>query len=88
MNNISESELERMNEYIEDTYAALQDAEFVSYKRINKFSSLYRIEGSLSTKNPFLISAHLDVVPAGDLGSFQIGRPYPRGVRGIMEERM
>lgn len=67
VNNISEAELERMNEYIDDTYAALHDAEFVSYKRINKFSRLYRIEGSLSTKNPFLISAHLDVVPSGNL---------------------
>ena len=65
--NISEKELERINEYIEDTYGALHDADFVTYKRINKFSRLYRVEGSQSTKNPFLISAHYDVVPPGDL---------------------
>ena len=65
--NISEKELERINEFIENNYVALHDADFVTYKRINEFSRLYRIEGSQSTKNPFLISAHLDVVPPGDL---------------------
>ncbi len=30
------------------------------------WSRLYRIEGSESTKNPFLLCAHLDVVPPGE----------------------
>ena len=78
-NNISEAELERINEYIEDSYDALHDAEFVTHKRINRFSRLYRIEGSQSTKNPFLISAHLDVVPPGDLDSWSHD-PFNAGV--------
>ena len=65
--NISVEELERMNDYIENTYVALHDADFVTYRRINEFSRLYRIAGSQSTKNPFLLSAHYDVVPPGDL---------------------
>ena len=35
---------------------------------MNTLSLLLRVQGSVPTANPYLLAAHLDVVPPGDLG--------------------
>ena len=39
---------------------------FVTHQVVNKHSLLFKVEGSITTKNPYLLCAHLDVVPEGD----------------------
>jgi carboxypeptidase PM20D1 len=77
--NYSAKELAAINEHIENTYPELHSAEYVTHDRVNKYSRLYRIEGLLPTANPYLLSAHFDVVPAGDLSKWAHD-PFDAGV--------
>ena len=44
---------------------------FVTHQVINDYSLLFRIQGSVPTAtNPYLLCAHLDVVPEGDLAQW------------------
>ena len=45
-------------------------ASFVTHQIVNKYSLLFKVEGSMATKNPYLLCAHLDVVPEGDLSKW------------------
>ncbi len=77
--NISRQEMEDMHEYIEATYPELHSADYVAFHTVNGLSRLYRIQGLESTANPYLMSAHLDVVPPGDLAKWDHD-PFNAGV--------
>ena len=38
---------------------------------VNRLSLLLRVSGSQHTRNPYLLSAHLDVVPSGEPGRWE-----------------
>ena len=42
------------------------DNNSIKVMRVNSLSLLLRVEGAVSTINPYLLAAHLDVVPPGD----------------------
>lgn len=66
--NITHRETEAFNEmhtYLQEAYPNLHGADFVTKTVVNIHSLLYRVEGSAETPNPYMLCAHLDVVPAG-----------------------
>ena len=59
-------EIQRLNAFIADTYQDIFDSSWIEHKSINKHSWLFRVVGSdANVGNPYLLTAHLDVVPAG-----------------------
>ena len=46
------------------------DSSFITHEVVNKRSLLFRVEGSEGTANPYLLCAHLDVVPEGDISKW------------------
>ncbi len=78
--NLSLDELSRLNDYLDATYAELHQADYVEYKTVNGHSRLYRVQGSdVSRKDPYLLCAHLDVVPEGQSADW-LDHPFDAGV--------
>jgi carboxypeptidase PM20D1 len=57
---------EQLNDYIEKSYPAFHSADYVTYQKVHNYSRLYKIVGTANTSNPYLLMAHLDVVPPGE----------------------
>ncbi len=78
-NSSSDDAFERINEYIEESYPALHAADYVSYRRVNRFSRLYKVTGRRNTSNPFMLMSHLDVVAPGNVDDWAYD-PFNAGV--------
>ncbi|CAH1783895.1 unnamed protein product [Owenia fusiformis] len=50
-------------EFIKSSYPAIHGSPLVTMETVANYSLLYRIEGSQSALTPYLLMAHLDVVP-------------------------
>lgn len=59
------TELVKLIKYINETYPTIRKSSFMSRSEVNELSLVYRIEGSENNKSPYMICAHLDVVPEG-----------------------
>ena len=60
------AEFVKLIKYINDTYPNIRRSEFISRSEVNQLSLVYRIEGTEVTNNPYMMCAHLDVVPEGN----------------------
>lgn len=59
-------ELQALNEFIEEKFPEVHTCDWITFNQVNGRSRLYRIQGSEEdVVNPYLLTAHLDVVPAG-----------------------
>ena len=61
-----EAELLRFQDFLKERFAAVFSSPYVEVTTVNTFSLLLRVRGSQTTCNPYLLAAHLDVVPSGD----------------------
>lgn len=59
-------DIENLHEYLKTQFRTVFSSENVETFFPNSLSILLRIKGSKPTVNPYLLCAHLDVVPAGD----------------------
>lgn len=57
--------LQELHAFLNETYADVFNAPFVTRYTINTHSLLLRVSGETSTANPYLLCGHLDVVPEG-----------------------
>eukprot|EP00095_Tigriopus_kingsejongensis_P007342 snap_masked-scaffold589_size129586-processed-gene-0.12 protein:Tk07342 transcript:snap_masked-scaffold589_size129586-processed-gene-0.12-mRNA-1 annotation:"carboxypeptidase pm20d1" len=53
--------------YLETTFPLSHNSSAISFTPVNTHSRLYRVEGTEDTLNPYFLTAHMDVVPEGDL---------------------
>lgn len=94
------SELLKLKELIVESFPAIHSSPLVTVEIVGNFSLLYSIAGKNNTSQPFLLTAHLDVVPVNEEkwtvppfeGVVKDGYIYGRGtiddkhsVMGIME---
>ena len=66
-NKQNKTELENINEYIRKTYPNIHSASFIEKYMIKNLSIVFRINGTHYTEKPYMLCAHLDVVPEGEL---------------------
>ena len=60
--------LKNFQDFLRANYPHMFDnTAYITHEVINEYSLLFRIEGSVTTSHPYLLCAHLDVVPEGDL---------------------
>ncbi|KAI0209006.1 N-fatty-acyl-amino acid synthase/hydrolase PM20D1.2 [Lamellibrachia satsuma] len=57
------SELSRLRQFIVSSFPTIHSNALVTVEKIAKYSSLYSISGSDASLTPYLLMAHLDVVP-------------------------
>lgn len=57
------SELLRLIDFIESSFPLIHKANFVQRELISNYTLLYTIEGSNKSLRPYVLTAHLDVVP-------------------------
>ncbi|EDV20389.1 uncharacterized protein TRIADDRAFT_32082 [Trichoplax adhaerens] len=53
-----------LHQHLVDNYPLIHNASFISREIINSYSLLYTINGSNPALTPYMLTAHLDVVPA------------------------
>ena len=58
-------------DFLKDRFSSVFSSPYVSVFPVNKLSLLLKVTGSRPTCNPYLLAAHMDVVPAGDLERWQ-----------------
>lgn len=58
------AELNSLVDYIVSAYPTLHSSHLVQHEKVANYSLLYTIKGSNSSLTPYLLMAHLDVVPA------------------------
>jgi len=70
----NEEDLRKLHEYLKTNFSGVFSSENVETfsPDPNSLSILLRIQGSKPTVNPYLLCAHLDVVPAGDLDRWDL----------------
>ncbi|XP_014783797.1 N-fatty-acyl-amino acid synthase/hydrolase PM20D1 isoform X2 [Octopus bimaculoides] len=56
-------ELTKLRLFIEQTYPTIHKSPLVKYEVVANYSLLYTVEGSDKNLSPYLLAAHLDVVP-------------------------
>lgn len=61
----NETALQDLHLFLRQNYAPVFEADFIESTIVNEHSLLLRVEGEKVTGNPYLLCAHLDVVPAG-----------------------
>jgi len=66
-------------DYMEHNFPLVHGADFIERARVNEYSLLYRVEGSERATNPYLLCAHLDVVPEGNADDW-LHDPFSAGV--------
>jgi acetylornithine deacetylase/succinyl-diaminopimelate desuccinylase-like protein len=73
INNQNLDEIKKCRDFIKTHYDDLikKHSKFVRLHEISKYSLLYSIQGTNSKLKPFLFSAHMDVVPAGNLNRWK-----------------
>lgn len=59
-------EINNLHAYLKSKFSAVFSSEHVDASYPNTLSILLRVQGLKPTLNPYLLCAHLDVVPAGD----------------------
>ena len=67
--NQTKEALEEINKYIVDNYPKLHspEADYIEKFQVNNLSIVFRVNGTdAHAKNPYLLCAHMDVVPEGD----------------------
>ena len=62
----------KLHDYLKVEFVSVFNSTFVTAFYPNSLSILLRVQGSQSTSNPYLLCAHLDVVPAGDLSKWDL----------------
>lgn len=66
--NQNNEELENLHIFLRETFPTVFGSpDIVKVTPVNSLSLLLRVQGSVITENPYLLAAHLDVVPPGDL---------------------
>jgi len=67
------NEIKKCRDFIKKHYDDLVKnySKFVQLHEIAEYSLLYSIQGKNSNLKPFLFSAHMDVVPAGNISRWQ-----------------
>ncbi|KAK3610576.1 hypothetical protein CHS0354_009016 [Potamilus streckersoni] len=94
-------ELERLLDFIHSDYPTIHSSSLVEHEVVGNYSLLYSIKGSNSALQPYILMAHLDVVPVADpdkweappfegeiRNGFIYGRgtiDFKQGVIGILE---
>ena len=63
-------ELSKLNTFITNTYPYVHNSEFIEKNVINNISIIFRVNGTDHTEKPYMLCAHLDVVPEGDLSQW------------------
>ena len=61
-----ETELLKLQDFLKERFKAVFSSPYVEVTTVNTFSLLLRVRGSQTTCNPYLLAAHLDVVPSGE----------------------
>lgn len=69
LGNQSLDELRKCRDFIKQEYRDIIEkySRFLHLHHIAEYSLLFEIKGTNSSRKPFLFSAHMDVVPAGNL---------------------
>eukprot|EP00092_Neocalanus_flemingeri_P018492 GFUD01020012.1.p1 GENE.GFUD01020012.1~~GFUD01020012.1.p1 ORF type:complete len:582 (-),score=147.32 GFUD01020012.1:33-1778(-) len=65
-------EISKLHDYLKTVFPVVFTLENVQTFYPNSLSILLRIQGSKESGNPYLLSTHLDVVPAGDLEMWEL----------------
>ena len=63
-------ELIRLHEFISKSYPHLHSSPFIQKERINNLSIVFRVNGTQVTERPYMLCAHLDVVPEGEIAQW------------------
>ena len=63
-------EIERIHKFIINKYPHIHSAPFINKEIVNNHSIVFRINGTEHTTSPYMLCAHLDVVPEGDLSKW------------------
>jgi carboxypeptidase PM20D1 len=58
--------LAEMHSLLTSTFDRVFKSDFITVQRVNTYSLLLRIEGTIATRNPYMLCGHLDVVPEGN----------------------
>uniref|UniRef100_A0A0B6ZFW3 Peptidase M20 dimerisation domain-containing protein n=1 Tax=Arion vulgaris TaxID=1028688 RepID=A0A0B6ZFW3_9EUPU len=99
--NYRRDDLKKFGDFIIKSFPAIHNSSLVEWELVNNYSLLYYIKGSNADLKPYLLTSHLDVVPATNLdawdtppfsGNIINGYIYGRGtidakhtVMGILE---
>lgn len=72
-NNQNYDEIKKCRDFIKHAYNDLvkKHSKFIQVYDIAEYSLLYAIQGKNPNLKPFLLSAHIDVVPAGNLSRWK-----------------
>ena len=62
-------ELRKCRDFLKQHYRPIVEkySQFVKVHQLAEYSLLYEVQGTNSSRKPFLFSAHMDVVPTGNL---------------------
>ena len=63
-------EIEKIHKFISNEYPQIHSASFIKKEIINDHSIVFRVEGTDPTNRIYMLCAHLDVVPEGDLSKW------------------
>ncbi|CAB3383391.1 Hypothetical predicted protein [Cloeon dipterum] len=63
-NNQNKSEFVVLRNYLETSFPLIHASDFVERHIVNDYSLLYKVSGSEPGKLPYLLTSHMDVVPA------------------------
>ena len=63
-------ELVNINDFIRKTFPGIHSAPFIEKKIINNLSIVFRVKGTQLREKPYMLCAHLDVVPEGQLSGW------------------
>ena len=62
----NEEQLVAFQSFLKERFPHVFNSPYVSVFQVSRLSLLLRVRGSRPTCNPYLLAAHLDVVPSGD----------------------
>ncbi len=62
----NETALALMRDLLSSKFPGVFSSDFIEIEVVNDLSLLFRVEGRMSTANPYLLCGHLDVVPEGN----------------------
>ncbi len=77
VNKIDYSQFEKFHDFLEKTYPLVH--KHLEKIVINKYSLVYKWQGSDATQKPYLLTAHQDVVPCPDLHKWNVSIKYMFG---------
>ena len=67
-NNTSQNskEIVQFLQFLNETFPKVFSSQYVKVYPVNTLSLLMKVEGAKTTKNPYMLAAHFDVVPPGE----------------------